>query len=150
DPPYETYHPEESLPCRGRQTLTEAEWELSRDATAMLHLLRGKSGERKMRLLACACARSRWSGLVEEEYRKAVEIAERCADGLAGLNDLRAAWDDIWCLGWGDVRGAPDANGAAAATIEDFPAHAAARAISAIADDAAPLLREIFGNPFRA
>jgi len=61
--------------------VTEAEWDLSRDATAMLQLLRGRSGERKMRLLACACARCRWSGLVEEEYRRAVEVAERCADG---------------------------------------------------------------------
>jgi hypothetical protein len=103
-----------------------------------------------MRLLACACARSRWSGLVEEEYRRAVDVAERCADGLADPNDLRAAWEDIWCLHWGSVRGDSDANAAAFATVEDFPAHAAAQAISSISGDAAPLLREIFGNPFRA
>jgi hypothetical protein len=130
--------------------LTEAEWDLSQDATAMLQVLRGRSGERKLRLLACACARSRWSGLVEEEYRRAVEIAERCADGLAERDGLRAAWDEIWYLHWGTVRGESDANGAAAATIEDFPAHAAARALSSISSDAAPLIREIFGNPFRA
>lgn len=130
--------------------MTEAEWELSRDATAMLKALRGRSGERKMRLLACACARSLWSGLVEEEFRRAVEVAERCADGLAGRDDLRAAWNDIWSLYWGDVPGDPHANAAAYATVEDFPGHAAERAISSISGDATPLLREIFGNPFRA
>jgi hypothetical protein len=116
----------------------------------MLQVLRGRSGERKMRLLACACARSLWPGLVEEEFRRAVEVAERCADGRAGRNDLRAAWDDIWSLYWGDVPGDCHANAAAYATVEDFPGHAAERAISSISGDAAPLLREIFGNPFRA
>src|SRR5262245_34256186 len=133
-----------------RKTVTDAEWDLSRDATAMLQALRGRGGERKMRLLACACARSLWPGLVEEEFRRAVEVAERCADGLTGRDDLRAAWDDIWSLDWGDVAGDCHANAAAYATVEDFPGHAAERAISSISGDPTPLLREIFGNPLRA
>jgi hypothetical protein len=65
----------------------------STDPQAMLAFLKdsGRVGERKMRLLACACARSRWSGLVEDEYRQAVAVAERFADGLADRHDLRAA-----------------------------------------------------------
>lgn len=130
--------------------MTDTEWDLSQDATAMLEALRGRSGERKMRLLACACARSLWSGLVEEEFRRAVEVAERCADGLARWDDLRAACDDIEPLYWGSVPGDCHANSAAHATVEDFPGHAAERAISSISGDASPLIREIFGNPFRA
>jgi len=130
--------------------MTEAEWDTCTEATAMFQFLRGRSGERKMRLLACACARSRWSGLVEDEFRKAVEIAERCADGQAGMKDLREAWEAVWCLGWGIVHGDSDANGAAEACIEDFSAEAAEGALRYMGSSAPDLIREIFGNPFRA
>lgn len=90
--------------------MNETEWDGCEDAMAMLKLLCGGSGERKMRLLACAGARARWSGIVEEEYQRAVEIAERCADGLASVKDLRAAQDELWLLGWGAVRGDPGDN----------------------------------------
>ena len=61
----------------------------------------------------------RWSGLVEEEFRRAVEIAEQCADGLAERKNLRAASEDIWFLKWGSVRGESAANAAAEAAVED-------------------------------
>jgi hypothetical protein len=130
--------------------MTEAEWETCADAPAMLRFIRGKSGHRKLRLLACACARSHWSGLVEDEYRRAVVVAERCADGLADRQDLRAAYDDIWVLSWGSVRGDPDANGAAEATVDDFAGNAAERAVACVPTDAPRLVREIMGNIFRA
>jgi hypothetical protein len=128
--------------------MTEAEWNTCDDALAMLRFLRERSGERKLRLLACACARSRWSGLVEEEYRRAVEVAEQCADGLGNLNDLRVAEGEIWFLTWGAVRGDADANGAAYATVEDFAAHAGEKAVASLRSGAAELIREIMGNPF--
>jgi hypothetical protein len=133
--------------------VTEAEWVGCQDATAMLRLLRGKAGERKLRLLACACARFRWSGLVEPEYRRAVEVAERVADGLDGLQDLRAAEFDLWCLGWvtavPPAEAAADAHGAAAATVEDFAPHAAEKAIACLPRGAVALVREIFDPPWR-
>jgi len=132
----------------GRKPMTEAEWHECEDALTMLRFLCGRLGQRKLRLLACACARSRWAGLIEEEYRRAVVTAERFADGLAGLRDLRTAWDETWGLGWGEVRGEADANGAAAATIEDFAADAAERAIGCVPRSAPALVREILGNPF--
>lgn len=129
--------------------MTEAEWNDCQDAVGMMHFLRGKSGKRKLRLLACACARLCWSGLVEEEYRMGVEVAERYADRLADMNELRRAADEIWLRGWSVVRGDPDANGAASATVEDFSAHAAERAVACVPSEAPALIREIFGNPFR-
>jgi hypothetical protein len=130
--------------------VTEAEWQVCADAAAMLSFLRGKAGERQMRLLACACARLHWSGLVENDFRTAVEVAERRADGLADLTALRAASFAIWELGWGNVLGEEHANAAAAATVEDFSAHAAEQALAQVPDHAPALIREIFGNPFRA
>jgi hypothetical protein len=129
--------------------VTEAEWVGCQDATAMLRFLRGKAGERKLRLLACVCARSRWSGLVEPEYRRAVEVAERVADSRGGLQDLRAADSDIWEITWGIVRGDADANEAAAAAVEDFSGEAAERAVGALRAAGPAMVREILGNPFR-
>jgi hypothetical protein len=81
-----------------------------------------------MRLLACACARSRWSNITHEFFRSAVEIAERRADGLAARKDLgsvRIYLDDPF----DGVYEASEADLAAEATNESFPAHAAAKAI---------------------
>jgi hypothetical protein len=116
----------------------------------MLEVVRGRSGDRKLRLLACACARYRWSGLVEDEYRRAVAAAEQCADGFADREALRAASSDIWDLSWGLVRGEPDANAAAEATVDDFAGNAAERAVASMAGGAADLVREVLGNPFRS
>jgi hypothetical protein len=130
--------------------MTDVEWGACSDASLMLRLIRGKCGDRKLRLLACACARSRWSGLIEDEYRRAVEVAERCADGLADRAALRAAESDIWDMLWGEVPGEPDANGAAEACVDDFAGNAAERAVASLPTGAVGLVREILGNPLRA
>src|SRR5262245_867859 len=52
------------------------------------HVIRRTGTFGKPRLLACACARYRWSGHVEDEYRRPVAAAEQCADGLpSGTGD---------------------------------------------------------------
>lgn len=76
--------------------MLEAEWLASDDPQAMLASFRrewdkGESycalSDRKLRLFACACARQVWHLLTDDRSRKAVEVAERYADGLAGEDE---------------------------------------------------------------
>ena len=67
----------------GALAMTEADWLTCTDAEAMLLSLRGKATERKLRLYSCACCRRVWDRL-SRSGRKAVETAERFADGRAG------------------------------------------------------------------
>jgi hypothetical protein len=58
----------------------------------MLRFLAGRAGERKVRLFACACVRAIWHLLNQERSRRAVEVAERYADGAAHQSALAEAW----------------------------------------------------------
>jgi hypothetical protein len=74
--------------------MNETDWLASTNPQAMLAFLRtsGKASDRKLRLFVCACARSVWPWLVQDSSRKAVEVAERYADGLASLEEMAQAW----------------------------------------------------------
>jgi hypothetical protein len=76
---------------REGQAVTEGEWLACSDPETMLDFLEGRSGSRKLRLFACACCRRVWPLLPDERSRRAVETAERYADGLAGEKELEAA-----------------------------------------------------------
>jgi hypothetical protein len=147
--------------------VTEGEWLAATDSQALLDFLRpsGGPGERRLRLFAAACCRRVWHLLADELGRKAVEMVERRADGLAGAED-RAAVDDLRLA---VLRVPHDAAGVAlvcagVAAILSNPAQAAkdASALAALAWAAASgvadageaarqcqLLRDIFANPFR-
>jgi hypothetical protein len=74
--------------------VTEPDWLSSESPQEMLAFLRGTgiASERKLRLFATACCRRIWDSW--EHYsgeRRAVEVVERFADGLATAAEVRSA-----------------------------------------------------------
>src|SRR3954447_22014578 len=94
-------------------TMTEQEWLECTDPVLMLEYLRGRAGDRKLRLFACACCRRVWHLLRDERSRALVELAESYAEGAVSLEELEAAGRDAfdapsvpWQAAWSAVRAA--------------------------------------------
>jgi hypothetical protein len=151
-------------------TVKRSAWQTCSTPARTLESLRGRATLRKLRLFGCACCRSIWHLLRDEECRSAVEAAERFADGLLSAEDLAAARHRAeqsaalaWAL-WDD--GTAQAQQAAAEAVAPTATTAAARAseyaaaaVQAAADgDLAAwkseqrrqcgLLRDLFGDPW--
>jgi hypothetical protein len=75
--------------------MTENEWLESSDPEEMVIGL-GEFGanDRKARLFMCACCRHVWDLFKDERCRKAVETAERFADGLATDDEMKEAQEE--------------------------------------------------------
>jgi hypothetical protein len=83
----------------------ESEWEGPNSPIAMLLTLgklrkfaRRGDGSRKLRLFACACCRRIWHLIPDERARRAVEVAERFADGLATEKERATAQAEAYGL----------------------------------------------------
>ena len=158
--------------------MTEAEWKVCSDPIAMLDLILGEAGERKLRLFAVACCHSVGNLLNDEHFHRAVELAERHADGLAREKEINAVRNSSRSTYPVLLESPIDA---ARSTVEacvraariaawepllfpkQFPEDTGAASsdqfegAAAVADTAgkressaqAVLLRDIFGNPFR-
>jgi hypothetical protein len=152
------------------------EWLECTDPVPMLQLLRGRAGDRKLLLFACACCRRAWNQLTDLRSRRAVEAAERYADGEVSAQELagavgaaRHAYENAFlthdnaayavvCLGAEKYHAAELAS--AYTAYATGHRHAGVRSPALIhdvytngqADERrlqADLLRDIFGNPFR-
>jgi hypothetical protein len=166
-----TLHGPEGLP------MTEAEWlTCERPDFLMRHLkaigtTRAPRGQRrrKLRLLACA-AFGQVKHLLRKEYGvRAIDLAERYADGDASLSDLSRLNEKLWDakLSAGSPQQAAETTVRILLTDNDLTAAEGAleEAIygleweaapakpnlfrRSLRRDQAPLIRDIFGNPFR-
>jgi hypothetical protein len=138
----------------------------------MLKYQGGKASVRKLRLFACGCCRLIWHLLSDERCRRAVEVAEEYADGLAPEEELRAArlgaraamnddWQSIPVRAAVRAARAADSEGNSGGVpgnpVFSEASSAASRAHEAISTsgtslkeslEQANLLRDLFGNPF--
>ncbi len=71
--------------------MTGAKWTTCTNPHELLIYLGNQASERKLRLLACACARRIGALLTDKRTRNAIEVAERFADGLADEKQLTRA-----------------------------------------------------------
>jgi hypothetical protein len=151
-------------PRREPPPLTAADWPTCPDPNRLLARVAGTVSERKLRLVTVAAARLVWD-TITAEMRRAVETAERLADGLANADELQWYRDRLYpymtgrgpraVRRWG--LSGPDRDAfllVFAATyrgemVRRLPAGGAWLAGSAAhADEVAPLVRCVAGNPF--
>lgn len=148
--------------------MTEMEWLTSTDPSLMLDWTQSASVDhtnkaaqcqayqilsaRKLRLFACACCRQVWHLLTDERSRRAVEVAERYADGEATEAELGLACDEAQsCPHSHYPAGINDAATAAAWAAAREIVVGVQSLLNFIRNPAmqAALLRDIVGNPFR-
>jgi hypothetical protein len=134
---------------KGPMPITEQDWLAATEPLAMLDHLRGsgKVLDRQLRLFGAACSR-RIGGLLDEQGRRAVEVAELYADGLASREKLRTARLACKSAGsnasWYAAASSPGVAARNAALSAQTGSHRQAEQMAQAA-----LLRCIFGNPFR-
>lgn len=133
--------------------MTEAQWLAHLSPVAMLDWLRGdteftRMNDRTLRLIAVACCRSIWPHFAYESSRRAVEVAELFADGLATRRDLETAWLATSRRTWDAAREVVWAGLGVEAWGSAREAVWKAMRVGQASGQAA-LLRDIVGNPFR-
>jgi hypothetical protein len=157
--------------------MIETEWLACDNPKTMLDFLGKRASKRKLRLFACACCRTQWDQLLDDDVRKTVSAAERYADGLIrdstvtswyrrtmhARDRLRSSDYSLGELYQAVIEAAlPDqyldrvamtywhvaAAGASATAARHWDAAALQAAQEKVLATFAPLLRDILGNPF--
>jgi hypothetical protein len=136
--------------------LTEDHWLRSGDPRLMEEFLGERGTQRRWQLFACLCC---WRVLpmLDERGRNAVSVAERQAEGLATLEEIREARAEAHAAVIAAWRPGNDRSLAHAANAALFALSSPRRAYSHIPRSPGPgeslaqcqLMRELFGNPFR-
>lgn len=140
--------------------MTEAEWLAATNPTPMWWLVEGRTTERQLRLVACACCRRIWHLLTDEGSKLLIEAAEQLADGLMSIEraaqllesvsgpTARALEIDEYSVARSALISHPAINRAVpslAATL----AERGGRSREHEACAQTTLFHDIFGNPFR-
>lgn len=153
--------------------MTEHEWLACDDPSRMLAWITHPAGEyavahsqpkpsaRKLRLFACACCRLVWDRLADPRSRRAVEVAERFADGLATEQER----GDAYAVAYSAFRNACANDHEPGSTFDAELAYKCCGEIRDLTANSglprwfsvsnkhaaaqAALLREIVGNPWR-
>jgi len=126
------------------------------------------ASERKLKLYACACCRHIWHLIVDQRSREAVEIAERCAEGMANEGEKEAALQAAEQARAEARESAAGVHSPWSSLVEEVAIRASDAAWSVLLSMSAcarsarlataqpgeeirqcHLLRDIFGNPFR-
>ncbi|MCI0701763.1 MAG: hypothetical protein L0241_11825 [Planctomycetia bacterium] len=71
--------------------MTEAEWLACNNSWLMVEQSTSKVSDRKVQLFVCACCRRHWKRLSDIRLQKAVEVAEALAEGIASGEEARNA-----------------------------------------------------------
>ncbi len=152
--------------------MTEAEWRTGTDCRAMMRALRGRAGDRKLRLFAATCWQRLRHLLQDGRLRWFLGLLEPHADGLVPPPEIATARQGVWkafqALTQAGLTGetreqiaarrlarwGADANAWAAAveagrTARGVAAQIGEWAVAAETKFQCDLLRELFGNPFR-
>jgi hypothetical protein len=131
--------------------MTEREWLTCSRPEKMLEFLRCRASGRKLRLFACARARVVWQQL-SPLGRRAVEVAEGFADGLASGKERYTACEAVRAASIPSLRGHDWLAIAAAAEDELQGMYAGPRSVRSTLEPMreCALYREVFGPlPFR-
>ena len=117
--------------------MDEEQWLTGSDSDQLLAYLlqNSKASERKRQLFTVASYRRLWHLFTNELSKRAVEVSEGNADGLASREDVEAAWDAAEAA----TAGGPDPH---------MTIYLALRQQDEL-EAGCHLLRCIFGNPFR-
>src|SRR5262245_44173092 len=88
---------------RRQKGMTAEEWDTADDMYLMWPILTASRSrdavqmrKRKFRLMACAHCRDTWELLTDERSKRAIEVAERFADGLATAGELEEKKTQAW------------------------------------------------------